>query len=760
MDTGDYSEKYKLLFKLIKNHNISEFIKILKSIDHEDILFDINIRDDQNNYLLTYAITLNEIDATKLLIEKGAKIDITDKYDKSIIIIPINYSFLQILELLLEENKKNIGMSLIDIRDRNSKIPLHHAIDVNNFEAVKLLLQYGSNLNLTDKEGNNSLHLAVKSRSLKICELIVSNIANINSRCNTGETALHISCNLQLVEISKLLITNGIDVNIHDYNHEITPLHYSVLLNNKELIAVILKHGGNPNVQDIYGNTPLHYCVTENNFGIVLMLLQSKSTKNISNLNIWNIDGEIPLHLVLKNLTDNITDYMDILIPLSNLSIQDSEGNTCLHYLVKSGYWKKYSKELSKKRLNIFSLNFKNIMPIDYTDKKDFDYLISLTVESYVNRLQNAKYLWYYEWENICNKNFSELSKDNIKTLEKFKKNKENIKSENLQSVCSSIIKDKLIELYKNIKSGKKTNCIDQSFPMKRSDVCINISEGEKINYCTFTGSTLDILIGLIYLIKKHSKTCSTLSKNFSENKELCNFYRSMGIFMNSKCEFLNFEIVWVHQRLYLMDGFYEQFTNCIKNGARFIIIPLGIESREGNHANYLIYDSQINEIERFEPHGYNTPPGLYYNPSLLDGILESRFKNINENIKYIRPSDYLPKIGFQLMDVRENKKRKIGDPAGFCALWCIWYVDMRLTYRDTDRKKLANLLIKTVRSQNISFRNMIRNYSKYIIEIRDEILKKSDMDINDWLNDEYTDIQIENILKIIGLKINDITNN
>jgi len=264
-------------------------------------------------------------------------------------------------------------------------------------------------------------------------------------------------------------------------------------------------------------------------------------------------------------------------------------------------------------------------------------------------------------------------------------------------------------------------------------------------------------LIGLIYLVKKHSNVCSTLTKNFSQNKDLCNFYRSVGIFMNSKCEFLNFEIVWVHNRLYLMDGFYEQFQKCLNSKAQFIIIPLGIETREGNHANYLIYDVTLNEIERFEPHGYTTPPGMQYNPTLLDEILENRFKSIDENIKYIKPKDFLPKVGFQLIDVNEHKKRKIGDPEGFCALWCIWYVDMRLTYREYKREELVKVLMKTIRSKNISYRNMIRNYARIVIDIRDEIFKKSNIDINGWMNDEYTDIQIGNVLGLISTKVNEI---
>jgi hypothetical protein len=228
---------------------------------------------------------------------------------------------------------------------------------------------------------------------------------------------------------------------------------------------------------------------------------------------------------------------------------------------------------------------------------------------------------------------------------------------------------------------------------------------------------------------------------------------------MNSRSEFLNFEIVWINNKLYLVDKFFDNIKKCIKNNAEFIIIPLGIEMKEGSHANYIIYDIKNKMIERFEPHGSTTPPGLNYNPELLDNILFSRFKDFDDNLVYLKPKDYLPKIGFQLLDIFESKKKKIGDPGGFCALWAIWYVDMRLTYSDISPEKLVNKLIKSIKSNNISVKNMIRNYAVNIIKIRDDILSSASIDINNWINDEYTESQLDMVIDKIKEKIKDRKN-
>lgn len=763
---------YSQLFSLIKNHEYDKFINLLKdTIENDPIGFDINATDDQDNYFLTYAVTLNRNDVVKTLIDIGVRIDIVDKYDRSIIVYPITYSYYEIMETLLESNKNNIGISILDIKDRNQKIPLHYAIELKNLKAIELLIKFGANCNTTDANGQNSLHLSIKTRSIDICKLVLLNIGDINSRYNTGENSLHIACNLQLVEIAKLLIDNKINTNTQDYSNEITPLHYAVLLNNREIITMLLNNGANPNIQDVYGNTSLHYSIVENNFQIFKIIVTHPIAKKIVNYNIWNIDGEIPLHLALKKndeishdlrqpnvihddiLDDNNTiktvktvktdntdttnakDYLEIMIDKSNLTLQDNDGNTCLHYLVEFKLWKKYSKILEKKRLDIFSINVDKKTPLDFLDKSDENQFIDMVVESYYYRLINSNYKWNTEWQNLC---VSDASANGSKK-------------------CRDKIRSEITGLINNVKKGKALKCDEKSFPMKKTVSCVSISEGVPSDFCTFTGTTLDILIGVIYLLKKHKNICGTVTKNTNKNKELCSLHKSLGGLINTRCEFFSFEIVWSNQKLYLMDDFYTRFKQCVnvQKHKKYIIVPILIEMREGNHAGYLIYDVDKKEVERFEPHGSSSPHGLYYNPNLLDELLEAKFKDIDDDIKYFRPKDFLPKIGFQIMDVNENNKRKIGDPLGFCALWCIWYVDMRLLYKEIDRKELVSILMKTLRANNISFRNMIRNYGQYIIDMRDEILKKTKMDINDWLNDQYTDNQIDSVIDQINNIIN-----
>jgi ankyrin repeat protein len=735
---NDNKDIYNNIFSLLKKSNWVELIKILQNLQDE---IDINMRDKQNNYIINYAVIYNKIDLVKKIYELGGKIDILDSDERSILYFPIKYEYNELIDYLIEINKDNIGVSIIDIRDKYFNTPLHYAIKNKNVYAVEKLLKNNANPNTPDNKGYNSLHQSIFSRDLDIVKLLTIFISDINSKTNIGETALHLSCNLQQVEISKFLIEKRININIQDTQHEFSALHYAVNLNMYPIVELLLKNKANPNSQDIFGNSPIHYVFIEENYNMIDLFINND---NPINFNLYNIDGKIPLHIILENFSVNIEQHLKYIIEKSNLSLMNNDGNSCLFLLCALNLWEKFKDILVTKRLDIYSKNKVGQTVLDIIDKKNKEKFIDLVVESYYERLKKHPDSWKNEWENICSKEFSK----NIK-------NEYNIKN---PKDCLIHIRKNILENMELIKDGKK-KCGVSSYPLSKNKMCISLDEGESLEMCSFTGTTLDVLLGLIYLLKTHKNACSTISTDFKSNENLLNFYKSIGILMGSRTEFLNFEIVWVHNKLYLIENFYDKINECVNKKVEFIIIPLGIEMKAGSHANYIIYDLKNKTVERFEPHGSATPPGLNYDPKILDELLESRFKAIDEDIKYFGPADYEPKIGFQLMDIFENNKKRIGDPGGFCALWAIWYVDMRIKYKDISCKDLVNILIKSIRTQNISVKNMIRNYAKNILELRDKILKKAGLDINDWLNDMFTDVQINAVIELIQNEILSVSN-
>ena len=256
---------------------------------------------------------------------------------------------------------------------------------------------------------------------------------------------------------------------------------------------------------------------------------------------------------------------------------------------------------------------------------------------------------------------------------------------------------------------------------------------------CYYTGSSIDIISGILWLKETFQDLNLILDYPLTENNKLEEYYKKLGLNYQSKLQFSNIEIVWSYQKIFY-PTFFDAIVNKILSEKKnnFVVIPLGIEINNGAHANILFWDIKNKTVERFEPNGAKYPRGYNYNPKLLDLLLLNKFKSIDEKIEYYSPDRYLPNIGFQLLEVLEEKRcKKIGDPNGFCAIWCIWWCFQKLN-NNIDSEKLANQLIKKIKLENKSFKDLIRNFSQNVVNFRDKILKKNNIDINDWLTGNY----------------------
>ena len=60
------------------------------------------------------------------------------------------------------------------------------------------------------------------------------------------------------------------------------------------------------------------------------------------------------------------------------------------------------------------------------------------------------------------------------------------------------------------------------------------------------------------------------------------------------------------------------------------------------------------------------------------------------------------------------------------------------MKYINVESKILAIELIKEIKYKNIDFKNLIRNFTKNVTDLRDSYLDKYNIDINDWIVGNY----------------------
>lgn len=736
-------DNIKYIFELIKKGKHTEVIEFLKSYD--DI--DVNVRDEYDNYLINYAIIMNSSILVAKLIHMGCRLDITDMDGRSVLYIPIKFNYADMVFMMLQFNNVNVGIPLLDIADKNGNIPFHYAIIHKNYNISKKFLETDTqNIDKQDNNGYNILHLAIRYDFIDIIKDILRTKININSITNDGETVLHMACNKQHNDTIKLLLEHkSINVNIQDRTNEYAIIHIICISGNLQIFKLLLdKDNVNINLQDYYGNTPLHYLLHYEHYECIEYLF-SHPRKTLINLNVYNVQNKFPIHILLgmynkKNYDVLNRDIIGYIIENSSLNYKNNDGDTPLHLLCKYNLWYLYKGILSKKKLNIFLLNNNNMRPVDHISKQSVNEFVDLVSDSYLNIIKKTNNLWTTKWENSCKID------DHNDTDKQFLESEYGGSYKN--NICKEIIRKKLINSINNTNE-------DYYYPRRSNYPIIDVSLGKNLEFCTFTGVTFDVLVALLYLLSNHKNVCSTIDSNFYNNPKLCNYYKSLGYDVEINCKFINFEIIWIGGNLYYNDDFHINFKKC-NSKKRFTIIPVGIELEHGSHANYIIFDKDKMEIERFEPNGSTPPYGFDYGSDSLDDKLTLLFSNINKDIVYIKPSEYIPKIGFQFFDSLEMNKTKIGDPNGFCAVWSVWYTEMRIKYPDINRKLLVRNIITKIREQKISFRDIIRNYSHNIILLRDKILNNAGVTINDFINDNYTKEQFALILN----NITDIINN
>lgn len=706
----------KLIFKLIKESGNNN--KILDILSTNKI--DLNEPDESNTYLIQYAILFRNIEIVKALIDKKCKLDILDSDGRSLFYIPIKYTYIDIIELLINASNLIVGIPLLELQDKYLNIPLHYAIHFNSYIIFELILNYSTNINFKTNDGNTVLHLFIQNTPKDkefLAEKIIDKNVNINAKNNSGLNALHLAIELNKYHIIKILLNNNVDINIESDVMHNTPLIIATHNNNLEIAKLLLKYNPNINYQDIYGNTVLNYAII-NKYNELIELYY-----NIIDVNLINIEGKSASYLFFNNKYEynqlNSYYFKEILIK-SNINIQDIEGNTLWHYLINSDIWEKYIDILINKKNKIFIQNEKNISPYN------------LIINNYPNKLNNFIELISHSFYNLI-KNNSDIYKLNFNYKKISKKE------------CIDKIKNLIINKHISTPIKKKSYIIKKLY--------IKSFTSTKYQF-TYTGINLDIISGLIFLKKKFKNIQITLTKQFVHNEALEKYYHNNGIIKEN--EFFNYEFIWSYLKLFIPSNFKDIITNFLSSNYEYLIIPIGVELSNGSHANILIYDKTKNELERFEPHGSSYPSGFNYYPKILDIQIKSLFTYyLNDNkFKYFVPENFEPKIGFQILDILEYEYYKnitMTDPNGFCAAWCIWYIDMKLSNISIPRDLLIPKLINYIRLKNISFRTTIRNYTKKITDIRDNILKKNNLDINKWLYNNYTTKEWNDIIKTIN---------
>jgi len=150
----------------------------------------------------------------------------------------------------------------------NTISALHFAFRYMDESFIKLLIQYGADVNSRDNNGKTPMHYVQFGGGYpKVIDLLIQHGADVNAKDEDGIVPLHYVRCLEEKDI-ELLIANGADVNARD-NNNMTPLHYLSESSYsteifKSKFELLLSKGADKKIIDKNGSTPLSYLAKNN----------------------------------------------------------------------------------------------------------------------------------------------------------------------------------------------------------------------------------------------------------------------------------------------------------------------------------------------------------------------------------------------------------------------------------------------------------------------------------------------------------------
>ncbi|MHB0998687.1 MAG: ankyrin repeat domain-containing protein [Armatimonadota bacterium] len=200
----------------------------------------------------------------------------------------------------IEEIKSQIKKG-VDVNKPSGKLgllPLNCAIDKNDMNIFKFLIDNGADINAADKDGCTPLMYAASCGNTAIAKNLIDKSAKIHVKDKGGYSPLLTAIRDGHNDIAAMLLDNGADPNerMDDKDPDLvdTPLKIAVYDNNIEAVSFLLKKGADVNARVFNNSTVLFTAVRQGNVDIVKLLLSYGA-----DINIKDKQGNTPVTFIM-----------------------------------------------------------------------------------------------------------------------------------------------------------------------------------------------------------------------------------------------------------------------------------------------------------------------------------------------------------------------------------------------------------------------------------------------------------------------------
>lgn len=293
---------------------------------------DVNFHNHRNRRQQTplfTAVTVGDLSKTALLLARGADVHARESTDGK---TPLHAA-------AFNSRTRTVKMLVVAGSEVNAvhtwgESPLMVAAQYGSKDCVQKLLDCGADVNFTSPNGVNALHKATKNATLgqstPIMKLLLDYGLDVNSRDDRQQTPLHYASTQSWIEKLEALLNLGADLSARD-EEGITVMHYAAQLSTPDFVRWFADHGADVNWSDFNGETPIFWslkkCLSR------VSLFQTLLDLN-ADTNRVNVHGQTLLFFAAHAWCPQTT---SILLKLgADVNHRDGNGLTPLHWAVSS----------------------------------------------------------------------------------------------------------------------------------------------------------------------------------------------------------------------------------------------------------------------------------------------------------------------------------------------------------------------------------------------------------------------------------------
>lgn len=229
---------FNALMKAVRTGNI-EIAKLL--IEHNS---DINIKNKDGKNMIMIACEKGNEEMFNILIENNADINEKSSWGASALIYASEKGNINIMQYLIDN-----GIDVNGKADDNGDTPLLWAVTGENpYEASKLLIENGANVNATNDSGVAPATILAASTP-KVVKLLKDNGADLDTKFLDYYPPIAIAAGAGNLEIVKALVENGADVNYYPNDINYTAIFHAIDQHNYEVAEYLFKNGVDLNIK-------------------------------------------------------------------------------------------------------------------------------------------------------------------------------------------------------------------------------------------------------------------------------------------------------------------------------------------------------------------------------------------------------------------------------------------------------------------------------------------------------------------------------